>query len=69
MNKMLVGINYTDDGSRVISRISYSENRDDKTLKDMSELMQELNDEVYIVDFNPSCEPFINEIVAKGCRL
>ncbi len=69
MNKMLVGISYADDGSRVISSIMYDADVSDYTFKIKSEIYKTIFDEAYVTDFDPSHIDFINEIVAKGCRL
>lgn len=69
MTKMVVGIDYTDDGSRVISRLSYNSLRSDNSLNQIMDGYKYMHDEAYIVDFDPSYEPFINEIVTKGCRV
>lgn len=69
MNRMIVGIDYLDSGERTISHLSYKSDRNEKTFKEMSRVMSEIHDEAYIVDFNPNCTDFINEIVTKGCRI
>lgn len=69
MNKMLVGISYADDGARVISSITYDADISDYTFNIKSEIYKTIFDEAYVIDFDPSHEDFINEIVTKGCRL
>lgn len=69
MNEMLVGINYTDGGSRVITCLSYRADRNVRTFEEMMKLYKEQNDEAYIVPLDPTHKDFINEIVTKGCRL
>lgn len=69
MNKMLVGIDYGDDGARVISSITYDADISDYKFNTKQEIYKCLFDEAYVVDLDPSNIDFINEIVAKGCRL
>jgi hypothetical protein len=66
---MIVGIDYNDDGSRSIAKILYQGLWDENIVQDYAKEMKEHDDEVYIVDLNPNCTDFINEIVTKGCRI
>ena len=65
---MLVGINYTQDGSRTIAFLYYVSN-----IKDYHELLDAYRgsyDEIYIVDsFDPNDQSFIDTVVTQGCRL
>lgn len=68
MNKMVVGIDFTQDGTRTISEINFGlENYD--ILMHTAQAISNLHDEVYIVDFDPNSQPFIDEIVLKGCKI
>ena len=69
MDKMLVGIDYTQDGSRTIGTIEYGSLQDEHSFKSRALDFKSYHDEAYIVDFNPNCVDFINEIVLKGCRV
>ena len=65
---MIVGMNYTQDGNRAIAFIDYYITLKDGDLSILASNYNRYYDEVYVVDFNPYCEDFINEIVLKGCR-
>ena len=69
MDKMLVGIDYTQEGKRTIGTLVYEACCDNSYLKARANDCKVIDDEVYIVDFNPNYEEFINEIVLKGCRI
>lgn len=69
MKKMIVGINYTQDGQRTIAFIEFLSGRSDKNVDITAKYYRPQYDEVYFVDFDPNCEDFINEIVLKGCRV
>ena len=66
---MIVGMNYTQDGNRTIVLIDYYSDCSNDYLIHLTNNYKVLYDEVYIVNFNPNCEDFINEIVLKGCRV
>lgn len=69
---MIVGINYTQDGSRVIVYIYYDIKLSREAKQTAAHNFCEDCDEVYIVsDFNfkNNDQDFINEIVTKGCRM
>lgn len=65
---MVVGINYKDDGSRIIALLEYSPKHvKDKEILDAYKYSY---DEVYVVDsFNPNDQSFIDIVVTQGCRL
>lgn len=69
MDKMIVGINYTQDGNRTIALIDYYYECSIDHLYHLLEDYADSYDEVYIIDIDPNCEEFINEIVTKGCRV
>ena len=69
MDKMIVGMNYTQDGNRTIALINYYYECSIEYLNHLLEDYVESYDEVYIVSFDPNCVDFINEIVLKGCRV
>lgn len=66
---MIVGINYNTDGSRYIASIFSRYCWDTLKEKRIAQAISHDCDEVYIIDFNPYYEDFINEIVLKGCRI
>ena len=66
---MIVGINYSTDGTRYIARLDFKSDRD-KTLQiKVANMIKEKFDEVYIVDVNNTDTAFINDIVLNGCRI
>ena len=69
MAKMIIGIDYTQDGNRTIDTVEYCSLHDDYNLKSRALDYKDYHDEVYIVDFNQNCKDFIDEIVLKGCRV
>lgn len=70
MNNLVVGINYKQDGNRVISQMYYSDKVKTDVLSIIANDMCDSCDEVYIVDtFDPASQDFINEIVTKSCRI
>lgn len=70
MNNLIVGINYQQDGSRVIDRMMYSAHMHAEVNAMIANDYAEVCDEVYIVDtFDPASQDFINEIVTKSCRI
>lgn len=69
---MLVGINYGQDGNRVIAMLWYDSNLARKDRQEWAHEMAQEYDEVYIVSdfaFKNNDQDFINEIVTKGCRM
>lgn len=66
---MIVAMSYNDDGARHIDRIDYMSFITNEALAHYASQLAEIYEEVYITDFNPNCEEFINEIVTKGCRI
>ena len=65
---MLVGINYTQDGTRTIAFLYYTPS----IIKDVHALNFYRNcyDEVYMVEsFDPNDQSFIDAVVTQGCRL
>ena len=66
---MVVGINYTQDGNRTIACIDFCSEADENDFNITKVYCKNIYDEAYIVDFNPNCTDFINEIVLKGCRI
>ena len=69
MNKMIVCMNYTQDGSRTITDIYFDVTCCNDATENVARDYTESHDETYIIDFDPNCKPFINEIVTKGCRI
>lgn len=66
--KMLISMNYTQDGSRTITAIySYPFTPADE--QDLIQWLGENNDEVYACDFNQNYTPLIDELVLKNCRI
>ena len=69
MNILVVGINYSDNGDRVISRMYYNDTANIDATYDLCTSMERACDEVYITDkFNPAHKDFINEIVTSSCK-
>ena len=68
MKTMLVGICYNTDGTRYINEILYASWKDAIELNDAARCAHKTNDEVYIIDLDPSNKDFIEEIVLHGCR-
>lgn len=68
MNKILVCMDYTQDGKRTITDLYFDVSSND-FIGSIAKDYAGAHDETYIVDFDPNYEPFINEIVTKGCRL
>lgn len=69
---MIVGINYTQDGSRVIALLWYDNNLARKDKQEWAHEYTQVYDEVYIVsniNFKNDDQDFINEIITKGCRM
>ena len=69
MNKMIVAMDYTQDGSRTITLILSMTDWTYDSMMARAENFKSSSDEVYIVDFNLNNKDLINEIVTKGCRL
>ena len=68
MKTMLVGICYNTDGTRYINELLYTSWKDAIELNEAAARAKKHNDEVYIIDLNPSHKDFIEEIVLHGCR-
>lgn len=68
MKTMLVGICYNTDGTRYINELLYTSWLDALELDKAAQRCKKHNDEVYIIDLNPSHKEFIEEIVFHGCR-
>lgn len=66
---MIVGINYNNDGSRYIASIIFCYSWNVLKRERVAQALTQDCDEVYITEFNTTCEDFINEIVLKGCRI
>lgn len=69
MNKMIVAMDYTQDGSRTIASIHFGHKDYDELMyhATTSEMLE--HDEVYISDFNPNDVLFIEEIVNNAKRI
>lgn len=65
---MIICINYTDSGERIIVRIDYVSSRPTEDDEVIATEYTEKYDEVYILPFVPTKE-LINEVVLRGCRL
>lgn len=66
--EMLISMNYTQDGGRVITSLySYPFNKEER--QELIQWLGENNDEVYICDFDQNSRDFINGIVTEGCRI
>ena len=65
---MIICMNYTDWGKRVIAKIDYIASRHEQDDIAMATAYTEQYDEVYIMPLIPT-EELINEIVLKGCRI
>lgn len=62
--KMVVGIDYTQDGSRTISALKLASSRIDSTLM----LYKAAHDEVYITEFDQNNQGFIQAVIDNGKR-
>ena len=69
MRTLIVGINYNTDGTRYINQLLYKTFHDMIQIRDITDNWKRTNDEVYIIDLNPSHTDFIQEIVLNGCRM
>lgn len=70
MNNLIVGINYQQNGQRVIEKMYYDSRINAEVQAIIANDMADVCDEVYIVDtFDPASQDFINEIVTKSCRI
>lgn len=69
MSKMIVGINYTQDGSRTIDKLTFNAELSETALSNYAKVVSESCDETYIVYFDPNSQDFINAIVTNGCRI
>ena len=69
MSKMLVCMDYTQDGERTITDIYFDVSCDDETTENVARDYTDSHDETYIIDFDPNHADFINEIVTRGCRI
>ena len=65
MNKMIVCMDYTQDGSRTIAEIRYGASNYD-TLMHEATVLSGIHDEVYISNFDPNDIDFIKEIVTNS---
>lgn len=69
---MIIGINYNQDGSRSIARISYNRDLSREARQNYAHAMTQECDEVYVLsafNFDNDDQDLINEIVTKGCRM
>ena len=62
-------INITTVGERYIAKILLSENYAISETQAIANAYKDDYDEVYIMNFDTSCDDIINEIVLKGCRM
>ena len=65
---MIIGINYAQDGSRVIARIDHDTAINPIVEMNNAHWLKNRYDEVYIIPFIPTNE-LIDEVALKGCRL
>lgn len=68
MRDMIVCMNYTNSGERYIAKLWYDNNVDRKELTSIAYEQVNYYNEVYICNFDPNSQDFINEIVLHGCR-
>lgn len=66
---MIAGINFKGDGSRYISTLIYCSTWNTLKIERVAQALLHDCDEVYIISLDGNYEPFINEIVLKGCRV
>ena len=67
--EMLIAMDYQDNGERVISSIFYYPWTNEQKYSHLN-FLTERHDEVYIIKtFDPTSQPFIDEIVTKGCLI
>lgn len=66
---MIVGLNFNSDGSRYVSTIIYCSTWNALKTERVAQALLHDCDEVYITSIDGNCEPFINELVLKGCRI
>lgn len=66
---MIVGINLNALGDRYIAGLYFNDENSRNDKEAIAKLWLNHYDEVYIIDLDNCCEPFINEIVLKGCRM
>lgn len=66
---MIVGININAIGDRYIAGLYFNMDNSQHDKQAIAKLWVNHYDEVYIIDFDSSCDDFINEIVLKGCRI
>ena len=70
MNKMIVCIDFTQDGSRTITDLYFDvADNDINTIKILAKEYGVVHDETYIVDFNYNDQSFIDAIVKQGERI
>lgn len=61
---LVVGIDYTQDGSRTISALKLASSRIDNILM----LYEAAHDEVYVTEFDQNNKNFIQTVIDKGVR-
>lgn len=66
---MIVAMDYTEAGWRYISNIAYASDWTQETRMARAEEFGKRHDEVYVIDIDNNCIPFIDEIVLHGCRI
>ena len=66
---MLIGIDYTQDGSRTISHLESDINNGIMKQGEILAILENKHDEVYSVEVDQNCKEFIEEIVTKGTRI
>lgn len=67
--KMIVGIDYTQDGSRTISHLESDAMNDVMNQAEILTILENKYDEAYTIDLNQNCKKFIEEIVTNGTRI
>lgn len=70
MNKMIVCIDYTQDGSRTITDLYFDiADNSSYAIETLAKEYGEQHDETYIVDFDYNNQSFIDAIVKNGERI
>lgn len=66
---MIIGMNYTQDGSRVIARIDHDTAINPIIEMNNAHLLKNRYDEVYLLNLDCNNKDLINEIVLGACRI
>ena len=66
---MIICINYNTDGTRYIAKLDFLSTRNALQIRQITNNLNSVYDEVYVLPFKSDDMELINAIVLEGCRM